>query len=228
MSLPELNTVIEGDCLSIMRGWGDKCVDCVITDIPYGVVNRESGGLRNLDRGSVDVVNFDESELTAEIARLVTGSVYMFCGTEQVSAIRATLVELGLSTRLCIWEKTNPDPMNGQHIWLSAIECCVYGKRPGATFNESCQVPVWRHPFPTGHRQHPTQKPDELMQRLVRASTNEGDTILDPFCGSGSTLAAAERLGRKWIGIDIDEHWCEVSRRRTAQKGLDFTTEDAA
>ena len=67
---------------------------------------------------------------------------------------------------------------------------------------------------------HPTVKPLALMQWLIGLTTDMGDLILDPFCGSGSTLVAAERLGRRWIGIDIDAHWCEVARKRTAQRGL--------
>jgi len=67
---------------------------------------------------------------------------------------------------------------------------------------------------------HPTVKPLALMQWLIGLTTDIGDVLLDPFCGSGSTLVAAEQLGRKWIGIDIDAHWCEVARKRTAQRGL--------
>lgn len=57
---------------------------------------------------------------------------------------------------------------------------------------------------------------------IINRFTQPGQLILDPFCGSGTTLTAAERLGRRWIGCDIDPHWCEVSRKRTAQKGLDL------
>ena len=70
------------------------------------------------------------------------GSIYIFCSTEQVSEIRRLLGLNKLSTRLIIWNKTNPSPMNGQYIWLSSVECCVYGKFPKATFNEHCKGSV--------------------------------------------------------------------------------------
>jgi DNA modification methylase len=73
--------------------------------------------------------------------------------------------------------------------------------------------------------QHPTQKPEELASHFIRLHTQPGDVVLDPFCGSGSTLEACEREGRRWIGIDIDQHWCEVAYKRTRQQGL-FTAED--
>jgi DNA modification methylase len=66
---------------------------------------------------------------------------------------------------------------------------------------------------------YPTQKPEALLERVLRASTNEGDVVLDPFCGSGTTLAVAERLGRRWIGMDEAPLAIEVTRRRLESKG---------
>ena len=61
---------------------------------------------------------------------------------------------------------------------------------------------------------YPTQKPVALLERIVKASSNEGDTVLDPFCGCGTTLIAAERLKRSWIGIDISQTAVKVIRQR--------------
>ena len=61
---------------------------------------------------------------------------------------------------------------------------------------------------------YPTQKPMALLERIIRASSNEGDTVMDPFCGSGTALLAAKRLGRKWIGIDLSEEAVKLSRSR--------------
>ena len=78
------------------------------------------------------------------------------------------------------------------------------------------------------HVEHPTQKPVELMAYLLRTYTNEGETVLDPYAGSGTTLIAALETGRKAIGIEIDDRWVEVARRRLerwhAQGRLDFGT----
>lgn len=61
---------------------------------------------------------------------------------------------------------------------------------------------------------HPTQKPEYLLERIVLASTEEGQVILDPFCGSGTTGVEAVRFGRKFIGIDVNEEYMEISKRR--------------
>lgn len=70
---------------------------------------------------------------------------------------------------------------------------------------------------PPSDRSHPTQKPLPLMRELVSLFTDPGETILDPFMGSGTTLRAAKDLGRKAIGIELEEKWCEVAARRLAQ-----------
>jgi DNA modification methylase len=191
-------------------------VDAVITDPPYGEVNRDSGGLRSLDVGVADIVDFDEEWIASEFSRLAD-SVYIWCGTEQVSKYRKTLVNSGMTTRLCIWEKTNPSPMNGQHLWLSSIETCVFGRRKGATFNEHCASPVWR--TATQPKEfHPTAKPISLMEVQIKASTNEGQIVIDPFMGSGTTGLAAARMGRKFIGIEREQKYFDIACKRIEQE----------
>lgn len=204
-----------GDCLEVMAGLADGCVSMILADIPYGVVNRKSAGMRNLDKGAADELTFPLAGALAECVRLATGTIYIFCGTEQVSELRSRMVDAGLSTRLGIWEKTNPSPMNGQRVWLSAIECCVIGRKPGATFNEHCKSPVWRHATARG-KLHPTMKPVGLMERLVLASSNPGDTVLDFTMGSGTTGVACANTGRRFIGIERDGGYFAIASDRIA------------
>ena len=207
--------LLNTDCMKFLAERGSKSVDLVLTDIPYGEVNRKSNGLRNLDKGKADIVTFNLTELVDELCRVTKGSIYIFCGTEQVSEIRRRMVENKMSTRLCIWEKSNPSPMNGDKIWLSGIECCVYGKFPKATFNEHCKNTVFK--FPCGRNKiHPTQKPIELFERFILASSNEGDIVLDPFMGSGTTGVACKNHNREFIGVEKDEKYFELAKERIA------------
>lgn len=208
------------DCLEGMKMIPDNSIDLVMTDIPYGEVNRADNGLRNLDKGKADIANFDVTELTRTICHKAKGSVYMFCGSEQLSAIRATMVEQGFSTRVIVWEKTNPSPMNGEYIWLSGIELCVFGKKSGATFNEHCKNTVFRYPSGSS-KIHPTQKPLSLFRRLLLASSNEYDVVLDPFMGSGTTAVACIKENRNFIGFELNEEYykkaCERIRKEQTE-----------
>lgn len=203
----------EGDCIKYMQGMEKKSVDLLLTDIPYNEVNRKDNGLRKLDKGVADDAEFDLEETLKQFMRITRGSIYVFCGIEQVSYIKKTFRENGLSTRLIIWEKTNPSPMNGQSIWLSSVECCVYGKFPKATFNEHCKGTVLR--FPCGRSKiHPTQKPTALFNKIVEVSSNEGDIVFDPFMGSGTAGESAISLGRKFIGCELDPEYFKLAKER--------------
>jgi len=103
--------------------------------------------------------------------------------------------------------------MNGQHIWLSSIECCVYGKRKGAVFNEHCKSSVWRFATARG-KLHPTMKPLKLIEYLISVSSNEGDTVLDATMGSGTTGVAAKKLKRNFIGIELDKDYFKIAQER--------------
>ncbi len=220
-----IGKIINADCMDILKQLPDKCIDLVLTDIPFGECNRKSNGIRDFDYGVADIVNFDLKELLKQIIRICKGSIYMFCGTEQVSNIRETLVDNNFSTRLMIWEKTNPVPTNGEYIWLSGIETCVYGKLTGATFNEKCKNTILRYPICADvGRFHKTQKPLEMFSYLVKVSSNEGDLVLDCFSGRGTTAIACHNLKRRFICIERDFEYYKksVERLENERKQLTF------
>lgn len=198
--------VVLGDCLDVLSGLEPDRFSLTLTDIPYSVVSRESNGLRNFDKSKADVKTFELAPFIKECARVTSGSMYIFCSTEQVSEVRSLMIEEGMSTRLCIWEKTNPSPMNGQHIWLSSIETCVYGKYPKATYNRHCESPVWRFPT-TRSKIHPTQKPVKLFEYIIESSSIENDVVFDPCAGSGTTAIAAQNTNRQYFLIEKDEEY---------------------
>ncbi len=207
-----------GDCIGYMKKMEKKSIDLLLTDIPYNEVNRKSNGLRNLDKKDADGAEFNLEEALNEFMRVTKGSIYVFCGIEQVSFIKKTFRENGLSTRLVVWEKTNPSPMNGDKVWLSSVECCVFGKFPKATFNEHCKSSVLR--FSCGKSKvHPTEKPLKLFSKIVEVSSNEGDIVFDPFMGSGTAGVAALDLNRKFIGCELNEEYFNIAKNRIEEEG---------
>ena len=213
--------LMQGDCLEHLKKITTDGVQLVLTDIPYGEVNRSSGGLRNLNKQEADIVTFELSDLVKQITRITKGSCYVFCGIEQVSELKRLFVAGGMSVRLGIWEKTNPSPMNGTKVWLSSIECCIFARKPGAVFTEHCKSVVWRNPS-TRSKIHPTQKPVALFERLILASSLEGQTVCDPFMGSGTTGVACKHLQRNFIGIEKHPPYFEAaSQRINAEPSMD-------
>lgn len=199
-----------GNCIELMKQMLNDAVEMTLTDIPYDVVNRDSNGIRNFNKMDADDKTFDLDVFVAEVVRVTKGSIYIFCSTEQVSFLRMELIKYGLSTRLCIWEKNNPAPINGQYIWLSGVECCVYGKKKKAVFNEHCKNTVWRYPV-VRKQLHPTQKPLKLFEYIIGASSNEGDIVFDPCLGSGTTAIAAKNKKRKFLGFEINPEYVKLA-----------------
>ena len=201
--------------MNILPSLVDGSITLTLTDIPYDEVNRKSGGLRNLDKSHADIITFPLDKFIDEIVRVTSGSIYIFCGSVQVSHIRNRLIEHGLSVRHCIWEKTNPSPMNGQYMWLSSIENCVYARKKGAYFDirERCKSAVWKCPT-AKYKGHPTPKPIELMERLIQASSQPEDTVFDPCMGSGAVGIAAKRTRRNFIGVEFDKNYYSTTQDR--------------
>ena len=206
--------LFHGDCLEIMKNIEDKTADFVLTDIPYAEVNRSSNGLRILDKGNADVLTFNLYSFLEELYRITSNSICVFCGREQFSTIYSFFANKKGTVRPIVWEKTNPSPMNGQHIYLSGVEFAVWFKKSGGgTFNAHCKNVVFR--YPNGRSKlHPTEKNHDLLRDLILDNTNEYDVVFDPCCGSGSHCYVAKNLNRKFIGIELDENYFNVAKER--------------
>jgi len=211
-----LDEIYHDDCMDFMSRMEDKSVKLTLTDIPYNECNKESAGLREIDKGTADYLTFDLETFLSEVQRVTKGSIYIFCGIQQVSTIYGKFREDDMVTRHCVWHKTNPSPMNGQFTWLSAIENCIFAKFSGATFNASCQPNVWK--YSSGETAitpwHPTQKPVPLFKHLIEVSSNEGETVFDPCIGSGTTAAACISSHRHFIGVEKNEEWYDKCQKR--------------
>jgi len=212
----ELNKVYNEDCLEGMKRIPDNHVNITLTDIPYGEVNRKSNGLRNLNKEAADDFNIDMDELLREIYRVTEGQIVIFCGKEQFSEIYKFFANKKGTTRSIIWQKTNPSPMNGQHIYLSGVEHAVWFKPRGRkVFNAHCKNTVFT--YSNGSRKiHPTQKHIELFKELITDNSNEEEVVFDPFMGSGTTAVAAIDTGRNYLGFELDEEYHKLSEQRIA------------
>jgi DNA modification methylase len=219
-------------------------IDLILTDPPYNVSDRNGrerttvGTLKRKDGTSREVVrNFGawDYEWTpepflAETCRLLREGGGLVAFTSEF--LFASYLASGLDHRsLIYWRKVNPAP-GFKRLYMRAVEMAVWQtKGSGWTFNGGGAVAnVYEGPILSGFstvnnaepRVHPTQKPLWLMKRLLNTHTDVGDLVVDPFMGSGTTLEAAKQLGRRAIGIEADERYCEAAAKRLAQQTLDF------
>ena len=206
--------------MDYMKTMPDDCVHLTLTDIPYGVVNRDSNGLRNLNKEEADVMTFELQDFLSEVYRVTSGTIIIFCSKEQISEIYKFFDEkqkkkLG-TVRHLVWEKTNPSPMNGQYIYLSGIENAVWFKKKGATFNAHCKNPVFRYACGRS-KLHPTEKNHDLLKELILDNSNEGDIVFDPCTGSGSHLLVAKENSRQWLGVELNREYFNIASERVCK-----------
>lgn len=215
-------TIYLGDCREILPQLSET-VDLVLTDPPYG-----TGGWRRQEAGagsnpSGSLVREDWDDGAVDWLTLVPCDVVMtFWPAAKTSHLLNAANERGMvKHRQLYWRKPDPKPQMGgrtqwsiEPIWvLSAEGFQLYGS--DGDMCEASAVRLNRDAEATGH---PYQKPIRVM-RWALAKTDRG-CILDPFMGSGSTLRAALDLGRRAVGIEQDERWCEVTARRLSQMVL--------
>lgn len=218
-----INRVHCMDALDFLRLIPDSGVDLVLTDIPYAEINHidrlherekyKGGGIRKLHKGIADVMRIDLIELCTQINRVARGFIYIFCGSYQLGVMRQYFDNADCMTRVGVWEKTNPSPLHAQYLWLSSIELCLIVRKRNAVFNEFCESPVWHYPSGTSDL-HPTTKPIPLFQRLIEASSQPDDIVLDPFCGVGTTGIAARNCNRRYALCDNSQKHCAIAEDR--------------
>lgn len=221
-------TLYLGDCRDILPTLPK--VDAVIGDPPYSVsvagarvVSRPGKGVRNLDFFAGDQ---DWAAMTAAVVDAYDKAtesqpktVIAWCGHRQIGPLVEMLEGKGYSTRLIFWRKRCPPPPPPGAGFSQAVEQAVYAYLSGRLWNGGqydhnvFDADSYRFGQP-GKVDHPTQKPLELMRWNVRWLTNEGETILDPFMGSGSTGVAALESGRDFIGIEREPKYFDIACHR--------------
>lgn len=210
----ETMKIYNEDCIQFMSNMPENYIDCTITDIPYDAVNRDSNGLRNLDKKDADVLTFNLSDFLNKVYSVTKNNIIIFCSKEQFSEIFSFFENKQGTVRPIIWEKSNPSPMNGQYVYLSGIEMAVWFKKKGSkVFNAHCKNTVFK--YPNGRSKlHPTEKNHSLLKEIILDNTNINDIVFDPCFGSGSHLLVAKQLNRKIIGCEINKNYYDIARER--------------
>lgn len=170
-----------------------------------------------------------------------SGSIYIACSYHNIAEVMIVLKQLDYKINNVItWYKTNAMPNMTRRVFTHSTEFVVWAvKGRGWTFNYDELKKInpdkqrdgslkqmrdfWELPLVQGKERikdsknvtiHPTQKPEEMLKRIITASSNKGDIVLDPFLGSGTTAVVAKKLGRKWIGIEKETKYFNASTER--------------
>lgn len=240
--------VIRDDAIEWMRSQKSETFDLVVSDPPYNV-GKDYGN--NKDSKATADYNMFTLEWLREAVRLLkpNGSIYCFMGFRHISELyRVMEDELGLNfVNWICWHYTQG---LGKRKGFSARhdDVLLFSKSKDYTFNlDAIRIPqkfyrsinnmrganpgdVWEfshiHYCQKNRQKHPTQKPEGLIERMVRASSNEGDIVLDPFLGSGTTARVCQQLGRKCVGIETNPDYVEMANTRLSHSFEGFDSID--
>ena len=215
-------TIYHGDCREIMPQLGR--FDLLLTDPPYDVHAGKGGGCFGNRDHLVNTGGFTDGGVDFGFLDGFQ-NWFCFCSRLQLPAL-LTVAQTAPRWNLLTWCKPNPVP-TCNNKYLPDVEFIVHGFSSGRLFGDmsvkSCFMLC-----PCGNKEtpHPNEKPLALVRKLVTLGTQNKETILDPFAGSGTTGRAAKDLGRKCVLIEREERYCEISAKRMAQEVLPLEYRD--
>lgn len=219
-----METLYLGDCMDIMKTIEDKSIDLVITDPPYKIETSGGGLYTQADKQYVKELNsmkdgFSEDVLD-ELCRIMKKiNIYFFCSQKQIIPLLDYFVKKKkCNWNLLTWHKTNPVPACGNK-YLTDTEFILFFREKGVKVYGNYNTKFTYYVTPLNQKDkkkygHPTIKPQEILLNLVTNSSQEGDTVCDPFMGSGSTGVACKNLNRDFIGIEVDNNWYQIAQNR--------------
>lgn len=233
----------DGDCLEILPRIPEASIDMVFADPPYflsnGGITCHAGRMVSVNKGDWDkspgVNEMHEFNLKwlAECQRVLKkdGTIWVSGTNHVIHSVGFAMQQLGFKIlNDIVWYKRNAPPNLSCRYFTHSTEFILWAaksEKSRHTFNYALMKEmnkgkqmrnVWEIGAPPKEEKlygkHPTQKPLALLTRIILASTREGEIVLDPFNGSGSTGIAAVRTGRKYIGIDTEKEYLELTKKR--------------
>lgn len=241
-SLDRNFTLVKGDCIELLNKFEFK-FDMIFADPPYHLSNNgfsvQSGKKVSVNKGVWDKSQgyekdylFDREWISACRNKLKDDGTIWISGTyHNIFSIARCLTELDFKILNCVtWVKTNPPPNLSCRYFTHSAEYILWARKNSKNphffnyelmkeINGGTQMrDVWNLPsianWEKSCGKHPTQKPLCVLSRIIQASTKEEAWILDPFTGSSTTGIAANLLGRRFLGIDINDEFLQISKAR--------------
>ncbi len=229
-----------GDCIEIMKKLERNKIDLIFADPPYFLSNDgksiRSGKVVSVNKGDWDkkdnyenVDSFTYNWLK-ECHRILKydGTIWVSGTHHNVFDIERNMKKIGFNIiNIVIWHKSDPPPLIYKNKFRFSYEFIIWAKKGSKHYfnydemygvNNQEMEDVWLmdavQMSEKKHGYHPTQKPEKLLERIIKASSKEGDIVLDPFLGSGTTCYVAKRLNRKYIGIEKEEKYFNIAIKR--------------
>lgn len=216
--------LLHGDCLGLMKDIPDGSIDLVVTDPPYQIETSGAGIYKQADKQYIKELNtmkdgFSE-EVLEQLCRVMKRiNVYLFCSQKQI----IPLLEYFVKKRKCnwnllCWHKTNPVPACGNK-YLTDTEFILFFREKGVKVYGEYSTKFTYYLTPLNQKEkkkygHPTVKPLNIIQNLIINSSQEGQTVLDCFMGSGSTGVACVNTGRRFIGMEKEQKYFDIAKQR--------------
>lgn len=218
--------LMQGDCLELMKTIPDGSIDMVLTDPPYGM-NYQSN--RRVSTEKFDKIAQDSGlgwlgDFCYEMHRVMKAdsAAYVFCSWHKVDVFKVALERHFKIKNLLVWVKNNHGSGDLRGAYAPKHEFVFFVHKGRCLLRDGRRPDVLDYAKVSGSKLvHPTEKPTELLSRLVKDASDEGDTVLDPFMGSGTTGVAAKKLGRNFIGIELDPNYFQIAKDRIDAAGIE-------
>jgi site-specific DNA-methyltransferase (adenine-specific) len=213
-------SIKQGNSLEILETLEDGCIDIVLTDPPYGidyVSNRSTDENAITKRGLLNDGKdeaFDLLDKTCEILQrktAVNSHLYFFCSWSVFSKFEAIISKYFTIKTPIVWDKGNKGSGDLENDWGNQTEIIIYCVKGKKLINNRRGNLISVARLHTSKMIHPTQKPNELIKEILEVSFNEGDFIVDPFMGSGSTIKVCQELKAKCLGIELDKEMFNIA-----------------